>query len=89
MRFTRETTTSDIYHLIEKANLLSGYDTPASHPFWGYSEINEKGETLFDFIFNANPLGHIADCTPTFHFLSSGDCDGGKKGFTITLLADS
>ncbi|XP_055842465.1 uncharacterized protein LOC129909400 [Episyrphus balteatus] len=62
-RLTSEANTS-------KTSLLIGCDANARHTLWGSSEINERGESLFDYIIENNLT--ICNLTPTFTFPSSG-----------------
>ena len=59
----------------KKTNLLIGWDANARHTLWGSSEINERGESFFDFIINSNLSVCNRPSTPTFHFPCSENCD--------------
>ena len=48
------------------ANLIIGCDANARHTIWGSSEINSRGEYLFDFITNSRLVIDNVGNTPTF-----------------------
>lgn len=64
-------------------------DVNAMHMFCDSSENNERGESLLDFIINANLSLCSRDSTPASHFLSSWYCNGWEKVLDITLVTDS
>ena len=73
----------------KKANLLIGCDANARHTLWGSSEINERGESFFDFIITSNLSVCNRGSTPTFHFPCSENCDGWEEVLDITLITDN
>lgn len=72
----------------KRETVLAGCDANARHTLWGSSEVNDKGEQLFEFIINTNlELCNRGD-TPTFTFPSSDRHAGWEDVLDITLTND-
>ncbi|XP_055842459.1 uncharacterized protein LOC129909372 [Episyrphus balteatus] len=69
-----------------KTSLLIGCDANARHTLWGSSEINERGESLFDYIIENNLSLCNRGTTPTFIFPSSGNYEGWEDVLDITFI---
>lgn len=67
--------------------LLVGCDANARHTLWGSSEINERGESLFDYILDTNLTVCNRGSTPTFTFPSSENFPGWEDVIDITLIS--
>lgn len=74
---------------MENINLLRGCDANAIHTLWSSSGINERDESLFDFVIKTNPSIYNRWNTPTFHFTSPRNRDRWEKVINITLLTDN
>ncbi|XP_065362012.1 uncharacterized protein LOC135955586 [Calliphora vicina] len=69
-------------------DIILGCDANARHSIWGNSEINERGESLLNFI-NSNKLSICnSGNTPTFMFPSSDNYNGWEEVLDITLIND-
>ncbi|XP_037939932.1 uncharacterized protein LOC119673149, partial [Teleopsis dalmanni] len=73
----------------EKLALLMGCDANARHSLWGSSEINDRGESLFDFILKCNLEVCNKGNTPTFIFPSTDDRVGWEEVLDIALCSTS
>ena len=68
--------------------IILGCDANARHTIWGSSEVNDRGESLLDFI-NANSFTICNSGTdPTFIFPSSENCAGWENVLDLTLVSD-
>lgn len=74
---------------VENINLLRSCDTNGIHTLWSSSRINERDESLFDFVIKTNPSIYNRWNTPTFHFTSPRNRDRWEKVINITLLTDN
>lgn len=66
--------------------LLMGCDANARHTLWGSREINERGESLFDFILSTKLLICNKGNKPTFVFPSSDKFKGWEEVIDVTLM---
>lgn len=72
-----------------RASLVLCCDANARHTIWGSSEINARGESLFDFIMSTNLLICNRGNKPTFNFPSSERCRGWEEVLDITLMSEN
>ena len=75
----------DFINSIGPSNLVAGCDVNARHSIWGSSEINERGELLFDFICSSN-LELCNRGSTTFIFPSSDRSVGWEEVLDITMV---
>ena len=73
----------NIINSIRPCSLVGGC---ARHSIWGSSEINERGELLFDFICSFNLELCNRGSTPTFIFPSSDRREGWEEVLDITMV---
>lgn len=72
----------------QSENLLIGCDCNSRHSIWGSSEINTRGEFLFDYILSTNLIICNRGSTPTFTFPSTDTFRGWEEVLDITLTND-
>ncbi|XP_055382222.1 uncharacterized protein LOC129612578 [Condylostylus longicornis] len=73
----------------EGASLLMGCDANARHTLWGSTEINERGESLFNFVLDSNLEIANRGNTPTFTFPSTDRFAGWEDVIDITLKTNN
>lgn len=65
-----------------KALLIAGCDANAHHHIWGSSNINERGESIFDYLLGSNLLIANKGCKPTFSISNRSEV------IDLTLVSD-
>lgn len=69
--------------------IIIGCDANARHVIWGSSEVNERGESVLDFINTNNLTICNRGTNPTFVFPSSENFVGWSDVIDLTLISDN